>query len=248
MGEMDITDFVEEDADLTLAFPYVVAFDGDDEEDEDDDDSGDDGDDADDDDSDESEEDDDDDAPTPADWKKQRSKLRAEAKRHRIAARKAREELAAKNAGSDDKDEKETSEKLTKAEERAERAEAVATARAIQIALRDGLVEYKLDPRKAKAIEKLIDADDIDVDDDGSVSGLDEELERIAEEYPEWVVKSKAKSDEDEDEDDDDDSDEEDEPKRKRKPSGRSVTSKTKSKKDLNRSSLEKKYPALIGR
>lgn len=54
--------------------------------------------------------------------------------------------------------------------------------------IRDEMQNLNLNPKKAKAIVKLIELDDIDVDEDGEVSGVVEALEAVAQDYPEWVM------------------------------------------------------------
>jgi hypothetical protein len=56
--------------------------------------------------------------------------------------------------------------------------------------------ELNLDPKRVKAIIRVIDLDDVDVDDDG-VSGVREALEQVAQDFPEWVVKPSGQDDND---------------------------------------------------
>lgn len=160
--------------------------DDDDEGDEDEDEGGDDeGDDEDDDDDSEYE------PPTKAEWKKTQDALKkanAQAKKHRLAAKKA---ASAKDGGADKKDvEKAISDTEAKWRPRLVNKAAKAALLAAGASKPDRLI-------------KLIDHDELDIDDDGEVEGLDDAIEELKEDYPE-LFKEK---------DDDDDK-----PKRRRRP------------------------------
>ena len=90
--------------------------------------------------------------------------------------------------------------------------------------------ELSLDPKRVKAVIRLIDLDDIDVDEDG-VSGVREALEQIAQDYPEWVVKPSGNDDKDDD--------------GGSQPRGQSSRKPVKKKGGLDRNELLKAYPAL---
>lgn len=251
--EMDVRFDLVSVVDLRSAFAQSEAFDGDDDEGEDEDSEDEGAEDENEDDADGSDTDDDaedeDEAPTPEQVKAERKRLQEEAKKHRLAARKQRQR--AEKAEADLAKAKGTKPKPKAAEEEepdsslAEAAAAENVALKIRLAIRDGLAKHKLDPAKIAGIERVIDAEDIDIE-GNDVVGIDEALEQIREDYPEWIVKRKAKSDANDGDDEADDDDEEDTDKRK--PAGRSVAGSKKGKDKLNRSSLESKYPALRGR
>lgn len=54
-----------------------------------------------------------------------------------------------------------------------------------------GLLEAGVKPEKIKRLIKLMDLDDIDIDEDGDVEGVEEQVESLREEYPE-LFKSEA--------------------------------------------------------
>lgn len=93
--------------------------------------------------------------------------------------------------------------------------------------------ELNLDPKRVKAIIRVIDLEDIDVDDDG-VSGVREALEQIAQDFPEWVVKNSGGDD---DNNDDGGS----------RPGGQSSRKPRKKAEGVDRNELLKIYPALAG-
>lgn len=64
-------------------------------------------------------------------------------------------------------------------------------------AIRQGMEEHSLNPKRAKAILNQIDLDDIEVEDDGDVTGVSEALEKVAQDFPEWVMRSQGDGDED---------------------------------------------------
>lgn len=64
-------------------------------------------------------------------------------------------------------------------------------------AIRNEMNELNLNPRRARAILKQIDLEDIEVEDDGEVSGVREALEKVAQDFPEWVIRSQGDDDDD---------------------------------------------------
>lgn len=96
-------------------------------------------------------------------------------------------------------------------------------------AIRDEMAALSLNPKKAKAILKVIDLDDIDVEEDGEVSGVREALEDVAQEYPEWVISQ---------EDDDDKGGQDTSDRRSSRKPGRK-------KPGVDRNKLLSQYPAL---
>lgn len=156
--------------------------------------------------------DDDDDKPSPDDIKDpEKKRLSDEAARHRLRAKKAKQraddlqaKLDAKEAEENDKDkpdlaklQKERDDAVAKAEDLGSAVNTLTIANAV----RDEVAELDLNPKKIKAIIKVMDVDDIEVDDDGEVTGVREALEAVKKDYPEWIVKASGKDD---DEDDDD--------------------------------------------
>lgn len=115
--------------------------------------------------------------PSEAEWKRTQEALaraNAEAKKHRLKVR----ELSKTADGTDD-------EKTRKAAEDAEkRFKPVAVRSAAKAAfLEAGLNDAT--PDRLKKLLRLIEMDDVDVDDDGDVSGLDDQVESIKADYPE---------------------------------------------------------------
>jgi hypothetical protein len=104
----------------------------------------------------------------------------------------------------------------------------------VRIAVRDSMAEHNLNPKKSKAIERLVlDNDDYDVDisDDGEVEGIDDALSQIAEDYPEWVLSDDDTKDRNKD--------------TSGGPSGKQTNGKRRNKDGMDQASLEKKFPAL---
>lgn len=139
-----------------------------------------DNDDADDDDDD----DDDKDAyvpPTKEEWEKTQAALKKandEAKRRRLALKEA-QAAGGKDDDADDKVEKKVAE-----------VEAKWKPRVINSAASAALLEAGAE--KPERLLKLIDHDDLDVADDGSVDGLDDEVDRLKEEYPELFKRTRS--------------------------------------------------------
>lgn len=90
--------------------------------------------------------------------------------------------------------------------------------------------ELNLDPKRVRAIVRVIDLDDVDVDDDG-VSGVREALEQVAQDFPEWVVKPSGNDDKDDD--------------GGSRPSGQSSRKPRKKAEGIDRQTLLMNYPAL---
>jgi hypothetical protein len=123
-------------------------------------------------------------------------RLTQEAARHRIRAKNWRNkaeklegelnELKSSGVSGDEGKKLKTDLEATR-KERDSLTEEVKTLKVGQ-AIRDGMQELNLNQARAKAIIKVIDLDDIDLDEDGQVSGVTEALERVAQDYPEWVI------------------------------------------------------------
>lgn len=140
---------------------------------------------------------------TPTPEQRRTHKLTQEAARHRIRAKKA---LARVQALEEEnrklKEEGVTGDqaKEMKTENERLRQETEALANEVKTlkigeAIRNGMSDLNLNTKRARSIVKLIDLDDIEVDEDGEVSGVTEALEHIAQEYPEWVIKSQGDDD-----------------------------------------------------
>jgi len=224
---------------------------GDDADDDgdDDDDEGDDDDDADDDDDDSDDDDEDEDdkgkrkKQDPRDVRIQ--ELSAEAKKRRVKAREQRERIAeleaentrlkgkskGKEKEEDDEDDSE-SEDLKAEREKNKTLEARLQQQTLRTEFNDILSNPKtkvkfIDP---KAAFRLVDLDDVEVDEDGDVEGMEDAIKDLAKSHPYLLVKEK---------DDDDDDDDDDKPRR-RKTGQR--TGGTRKKGQPNRDALIKKY------
>lgn len=217
--------------------------DDDDDLDDDNDDDDDDDDDADDADKDKDSDKDKDKGKDADKGKDSAAKLRSEeAKKYRLRAKKERDranDLAARLEKLENKDKPETdqlkSERDTLKTQNADLSDKLQKM-AVRIAVRDEAADFNFNPKKMRSIEKLIDFDEVDVDDDGEVTGLREELERIADENPEWVLDS---SDSDKDKDKDKDT------SGGRRPSGKQTNGKKGGREGLDKAALERKFPAL---
>ncbi len=141
--------------------------------------------DSDEDDDSEDDEDEDDDSekewkpPTKEEWEAQQAKLRkanAQAKKHRLAAKQV------------------TSSASTDAEKAKEQAQQAAEARykpiVVKTAARAALAEAGA--LKPERLIKLLDMDELEIDDDGDVVGLEDEILALKKDYPEFF-ESKAK-------------------------------------------------------
>jgi hypothetical protein len=221
------------------------------DDDADDDDDDDDTDDGDDDDSDDDGDDDDDDE---AKGKKKDPKderiqeLSAEAKKRRLRARKDRERIAALEAenerlkkGSKPKvkkedDEDDDADDADDSELVAEREKTKALeARLEQQTLRTEFNDILADPKQKikfidpKAAFRLLDLDDVEIDEDGDVDGMEDAIKALAKSAPYLVAKPKK--------DEDDDEDDEPKPRRTGQRTGGS-----RKKGSPNRDALIKKY------
>lgn len=171
------------------------------------------------------------------------AKLRSEeAKKYRLRAKKERDranDLAARLEKLENKDKPETDqlkgERDTLKTQNADLSDKLQKM-AVRIAVRDEAADFNFNPKKMRSIEKLIDFDEVDVDDDGEVTGLREELERIADENPEWVLDG---SDSDKDKDKDKGS------SGAGRPSGKQTNGKKGGRDGLDKAALERKFPAL---
>ena len=114
-------------------------------------------------------------APTETEWRRTQAaltKANADAKRHRLKAR----ELA-KPADDD-----------AKAEAARVEAEKRYKPAAVRSAAKAAFLEAGLNdasPERVKKLLRMVDLDDVDVDGDGDVTGLDEQIESVKDDYPE---------------------------------------------------------------
>ena len=114
--------------------------------------------------------------PSEDEWKRTQAALtraNTEAKRHRLKAK----ELSKPKEGEDEK-----------VKQAAEDAEKRFKPVAIRSAAKAGFLEAGLNdasPERVKKLLRLIDMDDVDVDDDGDVVGLDTQIDGIKADYPE---------------------------------------------------------------
>ena len=193
-----------------------------------DDDADDDGDDEEDDDSDDGDDDDDDDEPKgkKEDPKDERIReLSAEAKKRRIKTRQQRDriaELEAENArlkgskkskkddAEDDEDEQSESDEAKTLKRENEALKARLETQTIRQEFNDLLDDpkSKIKFKDRKAAFRLLDRDEIEIDEDGEVEGLEDAVKDLAKAYP-FLVDDGKKSDEDED-------DEDEQPRRRR--------------------------------
>lgn len=140
--------------------------------------------------------------PTKGDLRAQR--LSREAARHRMRAKKLRSQLDNANAelaklkqdGVSDEEGKQLKADSTKLQQENETLKNDIKSLKVGQAIRDGMQDLNLNPKRAKAVIKVIDLDEIDVDEDGEVSGVTEALEAITQEYPEWVISQRDDDDE----------------------------------------------------
>lgn len=95
------------------------------------------------------------------------------------------------------------------------------------------LESNKVQWHDAKTAFKLLDTSDIDIDEDGDTSGMDDAIELLAKQHPYLVKSSKS---------DDDKGKGKDKPKGS---SGEGGTKQRKSKDGIDRDALRRKYPAL---
>jgi hypothetical protein len=99
---------------------------------------------------------------------------------------------------------------------------------------RDEAMALNLDPKRMRAIIKVMDMEDVEVDDDGEVTGVHEALETIAKDYPEWVIKPSGKDDEEGDDKDETSGSSSGKPFNRKKGS-----------KGIDREALAQRFPAL---
>jgi hypothetical protein len=118
------------------------------------------------------------------------TRVNAEAKRRRLKA-KEREAAAGKHKGKpkpkadDDGDEDDDDSERRQAE-----TEAKWKGRVVKQAAKAALATAGA--TKPERLLRLVEVDDLDVDDDGDVAGLDDEIDRLKEEYPELFRKRRA--------------------------------------------------------
>lgn len=119
--------------------------------------------------------------PTEAEWKAQQEKLK-----------KANGQAAAHRKEADDLKRKGETEAEANARQAREEAEASASKawkpRIVKQAARAALVEAGLTGAPDRLL-KLVDVDQVEVDDDGEVSGLDDQIKALKKEYPELFAK-----------------------------------------------------------
>lgn len=230
------------------------ADDADDDADDEDDDDEDDSDDDEDDDSDDDEDDDSKGKKRKTDPKDERIKeLSAEAKKKRLRIRTQAQKIAdleaentrlkkgskTKAKAKDDEDEDASEADDSELEAEREKTKALET-RLQQQTLRTEFNDILADPKSKikfidpKAAFRLLDLDDVEIDEDGDVEGMEDAIKDLAKRAPYLVVKPKKKGEDDEDEDD-----EEEQPRRRT--GQRTSTSRSRSK-TPNRDALVKKY------
>jgi hypothetical protein len=223
--------------------------DDDDADDDDDDDSDDDDDDDDDDD-----EDDEDDKGKrkPSAERRRIRELIAESTKHRkrasergrriaeLEAEVAQLKKGSKAKGKDDEDDSdEDDSEAAKLKEENEKLQQ----RVVQSTLRTEFTDLTTGPKalaefkNPKAAFRLLDLDDVEIDEDGDIIGLDEAIKALAKSEP-YLLADKAKQ-----EDDDEDDDDEDKPRRRR--TGTPAGGNKRKKGNPNREKLLSKYPAL---
>lgn len=117
-------------------------------------------------------------APTEVEWRRTQAalaKANAEAKRQRLKAK----ELAKPANGDDD---------AAKAEAAKVEAEARYKPVAVRSAAKAAFLEAGLNdasPERIKRLLRMVDLDEVDVDTDGDVTGLDEQIDSVKDDYPE---------------------------------------------------------------
>lgn len=119
--------------------------------------------------------------PTEAEWKAAQEKLK-KANGQAAAHRKAAEEAARKGETESQTAVREASEAASKA------AESTWKPRYVKQAARAALVTAGLTGAPDRLL-KLIDADTVEIDDDGEVSGLDEQIRALKKDYPELFAR-----------------------------------------------------------
>jgi len=110
-----------------------------------------------------------------------------------IAARdRAKKELRDKNRELEELRRKNEDADQTAAREAREAAQAEADAKYKPISVRAGLLEAGVRPGRVKGALKLLDLSEIDIDDDGEVTGLDAQLDSLRKEWPELFADPEA--------------------------------------------------------
>jgi len=142
--------------------------------------------------------------PTKEEWEKTRKALadaNGEAKTYRLKLRETRQAARAKaeekQPGATDKvDKKEVAEAVAEAVAAAEKKLKPGLVRSTAVA---GLIKLGLDPEtpdpKLTKLLKTLDLDDIDVEDDGTIQGLDDQLAEIKDDFPELFERKPAADD-----------------------------------------------------
>lgn len=215
------------------------------------DDSGDDSDDQSGDDTDDLDEDEDEDDATKdkAVVDPDKKRLSDEAARRRRQARQLKQERDAARAeleqlkGKDKPEVEQIKQERDTLKQNLESAESRLRSQAVRMAILEKASELQVKPGKIKYIPRLIDLDNIDVDDDGTVDGLDDELEAIKNDNPEWFSTNGHATTNGKDSEDDDEEDEE--PTVRRRSSGKAVSSKKKGKAGYDLATLQGRFPAL---
>lgn len=237
---------------------FVMVKREDDDADDDADDDDDDSDDDDDDDDDEDDDDADDDKGSKSLSQKLKAKNRAierlnnESAKHRkqavqrgrriaeLEAEVAQLKKGSKAKGKDDEDDSnEDDSEAARLKEENEKLQQ----RVVQSTLRTEFTDLTTGPKalaefkNPKAAFRLLDLDDVEIDDDGDIIGLDEAIKALAKSEP-YLLVSK-----DDEKDDDEDDDDEDKPRRRR--TGTPAGGSKRKKGNPNREKLVSKYPAL---
>lgn len=176
------------------------------------------------------EDEDDDEAKEEAERKR---KANAESKRHRIENKRLKKQLDEQDSKLKEFEDKDKDE-LTKASESAKELAAKnekAEERIAGLVLENAFLSSNtISWHDPKAALKLADLSEVEVDEDGDVTGLDEALKKLAKAKP-YLVKSEKDDDDDEEE--------------VKKPPAGTGPRITKTKAAKNREALVKKYPAL---
>ena len=209
----------------------------DDDDDDDDDDADDDNDDSGDGDSSEDDADDDDDKVSRAAYEKLRKRMQA-ADKAKAAAEKALRE--AQRAGQDGNQIEQIQSDLEEANNALQSEREANKSLRLQVAFLLNNTHDWHDP--ADAMDIVMRSEDIDIDDDGEVTGMDLAIKALAKKKP-WMIKTVAKQSDSDDDEDDDDEDDEDSPPIRRRSGGAQSGKRRKPTVDTKR--LLQTYPAL---
>lgn len=117
--------------------------------------------------------------PTKEEWEKTQAALKkanAEAKKRRLAAKEQKPKPKPKKRDDDDDDDEGDDDRSAEVEERWK-------GRVVKQAAKAALATAGAE--KPERLLRLVDIDSLDVDDDGEVDGLDDEIDRLREDYPE---------------------------------------------------------------